>query len=108
MLTQQATQLTLTLADLTVPHRWNQGPPFLYLPPDQWPANPSAPPSDAADELRKSMFCGTARVRPTKVPADIRHFKCSEDLVVGTSQHISSLAAGHQPPERPEVETILL
>lgn len=28
--------------------------------------------------------------------------------MVGTSQHISSLATGHQPPERSKVETILL
>lgn len=98
-----------TLIELSAPHRWNQGPPFLYLPPHQWPLNPSSPSIEAATELRKSAFCGTAQVLSSRIPPNLLQFQCWEDLVVGTSQHISSSSeTNSQPPERSYVETLLL
>ncbi|KAE8278169.1 hypothetical protein D5F01_LYC23757 [Larimichthys crocea] len=98
-----------TLKELAAPHRWNQGPPFLYLPPYQWPLNPSSPSTEATTELRKSVFCGTAHVLPPSVPPNLLQFQCWEDLVVRTSQHIfPSLDADPQAPDRPYVETLLL
>lgn len=48
------------LAELKVPNRWSNGPPFLLNSPDTWPENPSSEPSNDELELRKTVFCGTS------------------------------------------------
>lgn len=49
----------LTLQEIINPHRWNQGPLFLYLPEDQWPVMPSSETETGNTELRKCAFIGT-------------------------------------------------
>ena len=58
-----------TLLELSQRHRWSQGPPFLLLSSNCWPANPCAPPeSEPVEELRKTMFCGTVMSAISNLP----------------------------------------
>lgn len=53
-----------SLLELIKPNRWSQGPPFLLLPPDQWPSEPSGTLIEPPDpsELRKETFCAATTV----------------------------------------------
>ncbi len=44
------------LAELSPTSRWVRVPPFLILPPHQWPKYPSSIPDDMTMELRKPLF----------------------------------------------------
>ncbi|XP_051791369.1 uncharacterized protein LOC127529975 [Erpetoichthys calabaricus] len=48
-----------TLAELSVPHRWNQGPLFLFKPESEWPVRPNITGPEVEAEQRKSVFCGS-------------------------------------------------
>ncbi|KAJ8361750.1 hypothetical protein AAFF_G00427900 [Aldrovandia affinis] len=61
-----------TLQDLIGENRWTQGPPFLWLPPDQWPTHPIAEGEDVAEELRRPTTCLMATVttnHPYRMPS---------------------------------------
>lgn len=47
-----------TLAELSSPSRWNQGPPFLLLHTDQWPKSPLLHPQSEDEEVKQATFCG--------------------------------------------------
>lgn len=52
-----------TLLELSQHNRWSQGPAFLLLAPDCWPANPClSATAEPVEELRKAMFCGMSSV----------------------------------------------
>lgn len=57
-----------TLQELSKPNRWSQGPPFLLLQPEQWPANPVGTPTEPCDpnEFRKETFCGVSTAAAAK------------------------------------------
>jgi len=46
------------LAELAKPSRWNQGPIFILLPPDQWPQSFLLQLSTENAELKQITFCG--------------------------------------------------
>jgi len=87
-----------TLLELSQPHRWHQGPPFLLMHTECWPANPAVlAGSEPVEELRKSMFCGTVMAN-TNLP-DPNKYSSWDDLMEetnnmlhGAADHNSNLA----------------
>ena len=73
-----------TLLELSQKHRWSQGPPFLLLNSNCWPANPCMPhESEPVEELRKTMYCGTAMSHIINLP-DPKKYSNWNDLIKET------------------------
>lgn len=47
------------------PNRWSQGPPFLLLPPESWPANPVECPEFDKSELKKICILWSSSCKST-------------------------------------------
>ena len=96
-----------TLLELSQRHRWSQGPPFLLLSSNCWPANPCAPPeSEPVEELRKTMFCGTVMSAISNLP-DPKKYSNWDDLIqetkntlYGAANHNSNTAQCYISSER--------
>ena len=86
-----------TLVELSQPHRWNQGPPFLLLPSDCWPpANPALPAgSEPVEELRQSMFCGTAMLSDSINLPDPNQYSSWDKLIEETNNMLHGAAENH-------------
>ncbi len=83
-----------TLKELAKPNRWSQGPPFLLLPPESWPANPTERPEIDKSELKKSTFCGVVAVdEPTG-----NKYKTWTELVKATAQELHGAAGQSGEP----------
>ncbi|XP_067294186.1 uncharacterized protein [Pseudorasbora parva] len=83
-----------TLAELAKPSRWCKGPPFLLLPPDQWPQSPPIrlPANDV--ELKQGIFCGlTVPVTDPALP-DSDQFESYNQLLTSTARVLHGAANG--------------
>ncbi|KAJ8410828.1 hypothetical protein AAFF_G00187850 [Aldrovandia affinis] len=68
-------------------NRWTQGPPFLWLPPDQWPTHPIAEGEDVAEELRRPTTCLMATVTTNHPLPDAQQFSSFSELVDSDLKH---------------------
>ncbi|KAJ8400031.1 hypothetical protein AAFF_G00400700 [Aldrovandia affinis] len=91
-----------TLQDLIGENRWTQGPPFLWLPPDQWPTHPIAEGEDVAEELRRPTTCLMATVTTNHPLPDAQQFSSFSELVKATARHLHGAAADEE--ETPTAE----
>ncbi|KAJ8346562.1 hypothetical protein SKAU_G00279630 [Synaphobranchus kaupii] len=82
----------LTLEELAQPHRWHQGPEFLYLPENQWPTMPSANPEPDDNELRKSAIIGNVTISPGPQLPAIEDFSSWKELVQATARSLHGAA----------------
>lgn len=69
-----------TLRELAGESRWNHGPDFLRLSPQQWPTKPQAEQLDAT-ELRKATFCGSIITVPLPPLLDASQFNGFRDMI---------------------------
>lgn len=63
-----------TLAELTAPSRWMQGPLFLRSPPDKWPLLPTSTEPEDDAELKQSILCGPTQTSPAPQTPDAMQF----------------------------------
>lgn len=80
------------LQELTGQSRWSYGPPFLSLPPPQWPEHPLPPCEDFTDEQRRPMTCLVTSVSIDPVP-DAENFDNFSDLIKETAKHLHGAAS---------------
>ncbi|XP_049889946.1 uncharacterized protein LOC126383475 [Epinephelus moara] len=86
-----------TLLELSQQHRWSQGPPFLLLNIDCWPAHPcGVAESEPVEELRKSMFCGAVMSDDINNPDDLNKYSSWDDLMKETKNMLQG-AVDHDP-----------
>jgi len=72
----------------------SQGPPFLLLPPESWPTNPTERPEIDKSELKKSAFCGVVAVEePTG-----NKYRTWAELVKATAQELHGAAGQSGEP----------
>ena len=95
------------LLELSQKHRWSQGPPFLLLNSNCWPANPCMPhESEPVEELRKTMFCGTAMSDIINLPDPKKYsnwndlIKETKNTLYGAADHNSNAAQCYISSER--------
>lgn len=73
-------------------HRWNKGPPFLYLPERKWPAILTSDTEPDITELRKSAFVGAISCSlPSHLP-DPCTFSTWKDLLRETARSLHGAA----------------
>ena len=100
-------QLANLLSSELTFHRWSQGPPFLLLNSNCWPANPCMPhESEPVEELRKTMFCGTGMSDIINLPDPKKYsnwndlIKETKNTLYGAADHNSSAAQCYISSER--------
>lgn len=83
------------LQDLAQPNRWSQGPPFLLLPCDQWPADPPSALGDSPDpsEFRKETFCGATSTAVSQADSELDKYSTWRELLQATALEIHGAAA---------------
>lgn len=91
----------LTLNELANPHRWHQGPEFLYLPEDQWPTMPSVDPESDDCELRKSTVICNVRILPGPQLPAVEDFPSWKELLDATARSLHGAAADSQTTNQP-------
>lgn len=69
------------LAELAKPSRWNQGPLFLFLPPDQWPQSSLLQLSTENAELKQITFCGLTVPITNPTLTDYNQFESYKQLL---------------------------
>ncbi len=96
------------LAELSPTSRWVRGPPFLILPPHQWPKYPSSIPDDMTMELRKPLFCGQTQV--FKIPSkwDLSQFNTWSELVAYIIENFSPDSTSENRLSQNQAELLLL
>lgn len=102
-----------TLKDLAGKSRWAQGPSFLCLPPDQWPAHPVTESEDITEERRKPATCLVTTVTTTDhPPPDAQRFSSLSELVKATARYLHGAATdveeNHTAEEFKEAELSIL
>ncbi|XP_075343516.1 uncharacterized protein LOC142401954 [Odontesthes bonariensis] len=88
-----------SLLELSRPNRWSQGPPFLLLPQDQWPSEPSGPSTQPPDpaELRKDIFCGVSTTAHPATPS-FSEYDTWMQVLEATITQVHGAATGDRTP----------
>ena len=81
-----------TLLELSKPCRWNSGPAFLLLPPDQWPSSVGLEVRDDPVEVRQSVFCGISSVQVDQSLPEPEQFGSWSALVTATCGFLDGAA----------------
>lgn len=96
------------LAELSPTSRWVRGPPFLILPPHQWPKYPSSIPDDMTMELRKPLFCGQTQVFKIPSKLDLSQFNTWSELVAYIIENFSPDSTSENKLSQNQAELLLL
>ncbi len=83
-----------SLADLTTPNRWTNGPPFLLMHSDHWPKSPADNSLKDDSELRKSTFCALNVVTSNTEFPDANQFTTYRELLEATARWVHGVANG--------------
>lgn len=79
------------LMELAEPCRWNRGPAFLAMPPEQWPIRPPHT-QDPIPDIRKPLFCGLTQPNQYSDLPDPSCFTTWQYLIEATHQSLQDTA----------------
>lgn len=96
------------LTELSPASRWFRGPPFLALPPHQWPKYPITSPDEVSLELRKPLFCSQTQVSPSLSKVDPVKFNKWSELVADTMENFSPNQVPENKLSQNQAELLLL
>ena len=82
-----------TLLELAAESSWNQGPPFLSQPIDQWTQASVPSITEPEEEIKRSAFCGLTVSQPDPIIPDVNQFKTFPDYLKATVQLLHGAAA---------------
>ncbi|CAM4718193.1 unnamed protein product [Leuciscus chuanchicus] len=83
----------MTLSNLAKPNQFSQGPAFLRLPRESWPATTSFVEVPDETEMKRSAFCGImSAITAPEIPAAEDH-STFEDLLEATSRSLHGAAS---------------